>query len=85
MAQGSSSLPHALAVIAQATQTQSQAPAGSTTFDRIIEVCQLIKNPPIPSLIAFNALGPTTSASGYLQTLEKLTPAQLTDKMFIAA
>jgi len=80
---------YAPVVIAQAAQPQTQTPqlipVGCTKIDRTIGICQLINNPPNPPLSAVNATSPRTAVWGYLQMIEKLTPAQLPDEMFSTA
>ncbi|OGS97383.1 MAG: hypothetical protein A3H31_10810 [Gallionellales bacterium RIFCSPLOWO2_02_FULL_57_47] len=70
-----------------ATAEENKSPQSPLTakLDHTIGVCQLIDNPPIPPGTAANAMNPIVAVWGYLQTVEKLTSAQLTDKMFITA
>jgi len=72
-------------VLTLSSAMAAQTSVGSRQVDRIIGVCQLIENPPIPPLTAFNAMSPITSVWGYLQTVEKLSPTQLTGEMFVTA
>ncbi len=61
---------YAPVIIAQAVQTQQQAPEGSKKVDRTIGVCHLIENPSNPPGTAVNVINPLRATNAYVDRVE---------------